>query len=269
MRVLTLLLSAIFLTGLGLVGKGIKAQLWVNFINSCVNICDLHTNIIFCSCNINLINFLGAFMSPVLYKLIPTKDWPALMIDGILMHRIKDTSPKADAEAKIKILGINKGDVLDICTGLGYAAIVAARHADKVVTIEKDPKVIDIAKKNPASRELFENKKIKLIIGDACDEIKKFPNNAFDFIIHDPPRFALAGELYSLAFYTELFRLLKTNGKMFHYIGLPGERYRNKGIRKGIIERLCKAGFEVKSCEKLQGVLCFKSKIKEFKQNAF
>lgn len=197
-------------------------------------------------------------MAHTSYKLVPTKDWPALMIDGILMHRIKDTSPKADAEAKVRALGICKGKVLDICTGLGYAAIVASRHADEVITIEKDEHVIEIAKENPASRELFECKRIKLIIGDASEEVKKLPSSYFDYIIHDPPRFSLAGELYSGGFYAELFRVLRPYGKMFHYIGEPGSRYRKTGIKKGIIERLRIAGFEVKNCESLQGVICFK-----------
>jgi predicted methyltransferase len=134
------------------------------------------------------------------YKLIPTKTWPTLEISGIHMHRIKEVDPKTDSELKIKCLGKIYGDVLDICTGLGYTAILAARKKNVkiVVTIEKDENVIKIAKLNEFSKELFENPKIKLVIGDAFEEIKKFKDESFNFVIHDPPRISLAPELYSL-----------------------------------------------------------------------
>jgi len=82
------------------------------------------------------------------YKLIPTSTWPTLEISGIHMHRIKDVDPKTDTELKIKSLGKIYGKILDICTGLGYTAILAARKksVEKVVTIEKDENVIKIAK---------------------------------------------------------------------------------------------------------------------------
>lgn len=193
------------------------------------------------------------------YKLIPTKDYPALMIDGILMHCIKWTSPKKDAENKIKILGIKKGIVLDICTGLGYTAIVASRYADEVITIEKDKNVIEIAKNNEYSSELFTNKNIKLIIGDACDEIEKFNEEYFDYIIHDPPTISMAGGLYGENFYKNLYRILKAKGKLFHYIPKPSTKYRNKSFEKGIINRLRNVGFKVKFYEKVSGVICFKN----------
>ena len=36
-------------------------------------------------------------VTPRTYKLRPTADWPALEISGILMHRIKGTTPRRDA----------------------------------------------------------------------------------------------------------------------------------------------------------------------------
>jgi predicted methyltransferase len=62
------------------------------------------------------------------YKLIPTSTWPTLEISGIHMHRIKKVDPKTDTELKLKALGRIYGVVLDICTGLGYTAILAARR---------------------------------------------------------------------------------------------------------------------------------------------
>ncbi|HIE19298.1 TPA: hypothetical protein EYP75_06190 [Candidatus Bathyarchaeota archaeon] len=74
------------------------------------------------------------------YRLVKTKTWPYLEISGIRMHRAEAVDPKTDAVLKIKALGNIYGTVLDICTGLGYTAILAARdkRVRRVVTIEKD-----------------------------------------------------------------------------------------------------------------------------------
>jgi predicted methyltransferase len=179
------------------------------------------------------------------YKLVPTSTWPTLEISGIHMHRIKDVDPKTDTELKLKALGRIYGIVLDICTGLGYTAILAARKKSvkKVVTIEKDENVLKIARQNEFSKELFENPKIELIVGDAFEEIKKFEDEIFNFIIHDPPRISLAPELYSLKFYSQLFRVLKKGGKLFHYVGQPG-KLSGKNFMKGIVKRLLLSGFK-------------------------
>ena len=50
-----------------------------------------------------------------------------------------------DTEAKLRALGpALRGDMLDVCTGLGYTAIVAAREArvTSVTTIELDPLMV-------------------------------------------------------------------------------------------------------------------------------
>jgi predicted methyltransferase len=179
------------------------------------------------------------------YKLIPTSTWPTLEISGIHMHRIKKVDPKTDTELKLKALGRIYGVVLDICTGLGYTAILAARRkaVKRVVTIEKDENVLKIARQNEFSKELFENPKIEIIVGDAFEEIKKFEDESFNFIIHDPPRISLAPELYSLNFYSQLARVLKKGGKLFHYVGEPG-KLSGKNFMKGIVKRLLLAGFK-------------------------
>jgi len=194
------------------------------------------------------------------YKLISTKTWPTLEISGIHMHRIKEVDPKTDTELKIKSLGKIYGKVLDICTGLGYTAILAARKksVEKVVTIEKDENVINIARQNEFSKELFENQKIELIIGDAFEVVNNFNNGSFNFIIHDPPRFSLAPELYSQYFYNKLFRVLKKGGKMFHYTGEPGKLY-GKNFIQGIAKRLLLAGFrKIVKVKEAKGLVAYK-----------
>ncbi|HSL43179.1 MAG TPA: methyltransferase [Anaerolineales bacterium] len=177
------------------------------------------------------------------YGLMPTPSAPTMLISGIPMHRIKDTNPYQDTLNKIKAIAPIKSDVLDTTTGLGYTAIEAAKTARHVTTIEIDPTAQEIARMNPWSRALFENPNITQVIGDAFDEIEKFNTESFSVIIHDPPMFSLAGDLYSLAFYRQAFRVLKHNGRMFHYIGDP-ESKSGARVTAGAIRRLQQAGFK-------------------------
>jgi len=194
-----------------------------------------------------------------LYKLVNTKTIPTIEISGIRMHRIYADEPLHDTETKINAIKPVHGSVLDTCTGLGYTAIAAAKQADSVITIEKDANVIKIARYNPHSRELFTNKKIKLIIGDVTKEIKGFEANTFDIIIHDPPTFLIAGELYSEKFYKELYRVLKRKGTLFHYTGVPGWKKRRRDLPLEVSIRLKKAGFaDVKKCMSAAGVVAKK-----------
>jgi predicted methyltransferase len=194
------------------------------------------------------------------YKLVKTSTWPTVKVSGIFMHRVQDVDPKTDSILKIKALGKIEGIGLDTCTGLGYTSILSVREekVEKIITIEKDVNMIDIAKLNPYSKELFTNPKIELIIGDIYEEIRKFPDEHFNFIIHDPPRISIAGELYSLEFYKQLFRVLKKSGKLYHYTGKPGIRQK-KNYAKGIIQRLVLAGFKkIERVDYANGVVCFK-----------
>jgi len=189
------------------------------------------------------------------YQLVPTATIPTLKISGVPMHRFAKIDPLRDTLLKIKALK-PRGIVLDTCTGLGYTAIYSAKNSkvEKVITIEKDANVIEIAKLNPASSELFKNKKIELIVGDASEKIKSFPTEFFDCILHDPPTFVMAPELYSLTFYKELHRVLKKNGRIWHYCAKPGKlKGKEKKLRARIIKNLRVAGFVIlgydeKSC---------------------
>ncbi len=195
------------------------------------------------------------------YKLVATgeKTPPTLSISGIRMHRVKDVNPLEDTISKIESISPIKGRVLDTCMGLGYTAIMASKNSDEVITVENDPNVIEIARINPWSEELWGSDRIRLINGNISEEIKKFRAGYFGRITHDPPRFSLAGELYSAEFYRELFRVLKNNGKIYHYTGNPGERYRGKNFVSGIVKRLSSAGFrDIKRYEKGLGVIAKK-----------
>src|SRR3989344_7658997 len=140
------------------------------------------------------------------YQLFPTKTAPTLKISGVPMHRHTHVDPLTDTTLKIQALR-PKGTGLDTCTGLGYTAIYCAKEpeVEKVITVERDENVLKIAGMNEFSSELFENKKIEIIQGDVFEKIKEFPARYFDCILHDPPTFIMATELYSLGFYRELY----------------------------------------------------------------
>ncbi|PZS03444.1 MAG: spermine synthase [Candidatus Chloroheliales bacterium] len=174
--------------------------------------------------------------------LYPTAAAPTTLVAGFLMHRIKDIDPLQDTRRKIAALAPISGNVLDTATGLGYTAIEAGRTASHVTTIELDPGALEIARLNPWSQELFDNPKISQIIGDTAEVIQQFAAGHFDRILHDPPTLSLGGELYSAAFYAQLYRVLRRGGRLFHYIGDLSSNYGSRTV-KGVTRRLQEVGF--------------------------
>jgi predicted methyltransferase len=175
-------------------------------------------------------------------SLYPTTGAPSMLIGGFVMHRIKDVDPMQDTLKKMRTITPVMGRVLDTATGLGYTAIEAAKSAEQVVTIELDPGAQEIARHNPWSRALFENPRISQVMGDAFDVVPTFEDESFTRIIHDPPSFSLAGQLYSGEFYRQLYRVLKRGGRLFHYIGDLNSKS-GSTVTRGALRRLQEAGF--------------------------
>jgi len=193
-----------------------------------------------------------------LYSLMPTSKAPTMLVSGIPMHRIKGTDPMQDTQEKIKTIKPVVGMVLDTATGLGYTAVRAAKTADLVLTIELDPAALDVARCNPWSQGLFDNPKIMQVIGDSFEQVEEMETERFDRIIHDPPAFSLAGDLYSGVFYQQLYRVLRTGGRMFHYIGDPMSKS-GRNITAGVVARMRTAGFRtVKKAPRAFGVVGYK-----------
>ncbi|MFX0055408.1 MAG: MnmC family methyltransferase [Promethearchaeota archaeon] len=207
--------------------------------------------------------FKAALSGKHFYKLMPVarNQAPALLIDGILMHRVKETTPMEDAFMKAELCARKGIDMLEICTGLGYASIACLQKGVRsIVTIEKDENVLELASLNPWSRRLFTDDRITVINADASLEIEKIDEKSFHTVMHDPPRFSLAPELYTEEFYSHLYRVLRHKGKLLHYVGSPGSRHRKIDLQKGIMKRLRDAGFNtVSRKEEVLGVLAFKS----------
>ncbi|HET8844613.1 MAG TPA: methyltransferase domain-containing protein [Ktedonobacteraceae bacterium] len=175
-------------------------------------------------------------------SLMPARGAPSMLVAGFVMHRIKDIDPWQDTQRKIAAFAPVTGNVLDTATGLGYTAILAAQTAEAVTTIELDPGAQEIARLNPWSQELFTNPRISQMMGDAYDVVPTFENESFSRVLHDPPTFSLAGQLYSGVFYREIYRILKRGGRLFHYIGDPNSKA-SGGVTRGALRRLQEAGF--------------------------
>ena len=196
------------------------------------------------------------------YKLRMWDGRPILEIDGLRMQLVKVfKNPMQYAIEVVQTLAINGNDtVLDTCMGLGYTAIEAAKKAKEVRTYEISEDVISLASWNPWSDELFSFENVFRVNGDIFQEIKKLPGASFSAIIHDPPRFSKAGNLYSLEFYNELARVSKPGARLFHYVGSLGKT-RGRNIDQEIASRLQAAGWAIKKNSlKHQGVYAYLQK---------
>ena len=169
---------------------------------------------------------------------------PTALLAGFSMHRFGvGVDPMEDTERKLAAIApIRPGArVLDVCTGLAYTASGAARRGAEVTTVELDRAMTLMCRMNPHSAELFSGN-IRQLYGNGADVVPTLPDASFDRIVHDPPTFALAGELFSETFYAHLLRILKPNGVLYHYIGDPASKSAGN-VAKGAAARLKKAGF--------------------------
>lgn len=180
-----------------------------------------------------------------LIKLVPT-EWgaPTFEIDGIKMLPTAQVSPYADAERKVGLIQPQGKVVLDTCGGLGYfAAWCLHGQALRVVSYEKNPDVIWLRRLNPWSPDHEADNALTLTQGDIAEQLPTLANQSVDAALHDPPRFGIAGELYSQVFYNHLARVLKPRGRMFHYTGAPNRLTSGRDVRNEVATRLQKAGF--------------------------
>jgi predicted methyltransferase len=178
-----------------------------------------------------------------LIKLVPTP-WgpPTFEIDGIKMLPTARVSPYADAEHKVALIAPRGKVVLDTCGGLGYfAAWCLHAQAAQVQSYEINPDVIWLRSLNPWSPESGDA--LTLFTADIAERIATIPRGSIDAILHDPPRFGIAGELYSQVFYNQLARVLKRRGRLFHYTGSPNKLTSGRDVPNEVAARLRRAGF--------------------------
>lgn len=197
-----------------------------------------------------------------LIKLVPTQ-WgpPTFEIDGIKMLPTARVSPYEDAACKVALIEPSGKTILDTCGGLGYFAAWCVREgAQHITSYEKNPDVIWLRSLNPWSPEGEPrlDPRLQLTCADVAERIGAHASGSFDAALHDPPRFGIAGELYSQAFYDELARVLKRKGRLFHYTGTPNKLTTGRDVPQEVATRLRRAGFT--TALRIDGVLAVKAK---------
>jgi len=196
-----------------------------------------------------------------LIKLVPTP-WgaPTFEIDGIKMLPTAQTSPYTDAQRKVALVAPRDKHVLDTCGGLGYfARICLDEGAASIRSFEKNADVLWLRTLNPWSPDpdgAEADGRLRLEQADVSSRITTLPAESFDAILHDPPRFGIAGELYAQSFYDELARVLRPRGRLFHYVGAPNRKTSGRDVPGEVARRLEKSGFVVERV--LDGVFATK-----------
>lgn len=179
-----------------------------------------------------------------LVKLVPTP-WgaPTFEIDGIKMLPTAQVSPFEDAARKVRLVGPQGRVVLDTCAGLGYFAHwCLAEGAAQVLSFEKSADVLWLREHNPWSPG--PDPRLVLRHEDITRAIGALPTGSIDACLHDPPRFGIAGELYSQSFYDELARVMRRGGRLFHYTGTPNRLTTGRDVPREVAVRLRRAGFQ-------------------------
>ncbi len=181
-----------------------------------------------------------------LIKLVPTQ-WgaPTFEIDGVKMLPSEAVSPWEDAQRKVALVAPRGKRILDTCGGLGYfAAWCLAGAAASVTSFEKNTDVIWLRSINPWSPAAHDS--LQFECADVAQRIDLLQEASFDAVLHDPPRFGLAGELYSQDFYDALARVLVCRGLLFHYTGTPNRISRGRDLPGEVAARLQRAGFRTR-----------------------
>jgi predicted methyltransferase len=191
-----------------------------------------------------------------LTKLVPT-EWgaPTFEIDGIKMLPTAKISPFEDAQTKVDLIQPRGKIVLDTCGGLGYFGAWCLRGgARHVQSYEVNSGVLWLRSINPWSPAAAPT--LTLIQEDVSRAVVTLAAGSIDAVLHDPPRFGIAGELYSLSFYEQLARVLKRRGRLFHYTGTPNKLTSGRDVPSEVAKRLGAAGF---ATEKIgDGILAVK-----------
>ncbi|VXC13637.1 conserved hypothetical protein [Luteimonas sp. 9C] len=193
-----------------------------------------------------------------LIKLVPT-DWgpPTFEIDGIKMLVSARISPIEDARQKVALVAPRGKVVLDTCGGLGYfAACCLESGVAQIRSFEKNEDVLWLRTLNPWSPDPDAPEtggRLRLAHADVAQAIVGIADASVDAVLHDPPRFGIAGELYSQVFYGHLARVLRRGGRLFHYTGAPNRLTSGRDVPREVARRLEKAGLKTELA--LDGVL--------------
>jgi len=119
---------------------------------------------------------------------------PTERIDDLLKHQLKIIQSKevfsfsmdAVLLAQFVSLPIQKGRVMDLCTGNGVIPLLmSTRSKAKMDALEIQPRVFDMAKRNVQLNQLSEQ--IEIHLGDLKDAPPLFGHGVYDVVTCNPP----------------------------------------------------------------------------------
>ncbi|MDY5576959.1 MAG: O-methyltransferase [Lachnospiraceae bacterium] len=120
------------------------------------------------------------------------------------LNRVPIIRKEVESFLKVLIAIRQPERVLELGTAIGYSAILMSeclKSTGKITTIENYDKRIPIAQDN--IKKAGKESQIQLIFGDALDEMKKMPQESFDFVFMD------AAKAQYIYFLPEVVRLMK------------------------------------------------------------
>lgn len=125
---------------------------------------------------------------------------------------------------------------------LATSQLIVWRGCDSGAVLRKNPDVLWLRTLNPWSPQ--GSPALFLREGDISLAIQMLPDQSVDGILHDPPRFGIGGELYAQNFYTQLARVVRPRGRLFHYTGTPNKLTSGRDVPLEVAKRLRQAGFK-------------------------
>lgn len=124
--------------------------------------------------------------------------------------------------------------ILEIGTAIGYSAIrmrIAAGNTAKIVTIERDPEMIEEARNN-IGRIGFEDS-IRVVAGDAADELPEVHRaGPYDLILIDAAKVQYERLFLKYAEYLDPGGIIVTDNVLFHGLVCHPERVRKRSLHR-------------------------------------
>jgi spermidine synthase len=149
-----------------------------------------------------------------------------LYLDGGLQFSSRDEYRYTESLV-YPALGAGARSVLVLGGGDGLAAreLLRSPGIDKIVQVELDPAVIDLARSTMRSANggSLDNPRVQIVIGDAMSWLRAATSRSFDAVIVDlpDPDTPVLGRLYSTEFYSLVSRVLAPDGLMVVQSGSP------------------------------------------------
>lgn len=178
------------------------------------------------------------------------KDDVRLFLDGNLQFSSKDEYRYHESivhtPLSIHNFAVKRVLVLGAGDGMAVRELLKYPNIKEIILVDLDKKIVNLSKNNPHVNKLnqnsLEDKKVKIIIGDAYSYLLK-NDKAFDFIINDlpDPNNNELARLYSKEFYQLIKYNLNENGIFITQATSP--YFANKAFWS-IVKTIKESGFE-------------------------